>query len=205
MRLTCRSYRTITGSGPEPSSRGNLRSIMKNKLRALFIVLCLLLICSVTRASTITWTNAASGNWNLAANWSPNQVPGGGDAAVFSTPGTYTVSVTDTESISNLVLGAASGTQTLSLSAASFTVNGSGSDSAQSALVMSGGTLLGAGSIVVGGTLTWSGGDIYSSVLFSGGTLNGGLNLHGGLLVNSGAFAWRVGGDVCTGCDFMPL
>jgi formylglycine-generating enzyme len=29
-----------------------------------------------TQAATITWTNAAGGNWNDPANWDPNQVPG---------------------------------------------------------------------------------------------------------------------------------
>jgi len=88
-------------------------------------------------------------------------------------------------------LGAASGALALNLPAGTLTVNGSGSDSAQSALVISGGTLLGAGSIVVGDPLTWSAGDIYGTVLFNGGTLNAGVNLYGGTLVNSGAFAWN--------------
>jgi hypothetical protein len=152
---------------------------MKNTRSALFIVLKPLHIGRATPAATITWTNTAGGNWNLPTNWNPNQVPGGGDSAVLSAPGTYTVSVTDAESVSNLVLGATSGTLTVNLSAASFTVNGSGSDSAQSALVISGGTLLGAGSIVVDGPLSWSGGEIDGTVQFNGGTLNGGLGRRG--------------------------
>jgi len=76
---------------------------MKNQLRALLIVSTLL--GSVATAATITWTNTASGNWNLPSNWNPNRVPGDDDTATFSTPGTYTVSVTDTESVCNLVWG----------------------------------------------------------------------------------------------------
>lgn len=26
-------------------------------------------------AAEVVWTNTAGGNWNTAANWSPNQVP----------------------------------------------------------------------------------------------------------------------------------
>jgi hypothetical protein len=39
--------------------------------------------------ATITWTNASGGNWNLAANWSPNGVPGASDTANITTAGTY--------------------------------------------------------------------------------------------------------------------
>ena len=139
----------------------------------------------------LVWTNTAGGNWNVAANWSPNRVPGAADTALITTPGSYGVSVTDNESVSNLVLGAASGTLTVKIQSGTFTVNGTGSDNAQSALVISGGTVNGPGSIVVGGPLTWSAGAIYSTVLFNGGTLSGGLNLYGGTLVNSGAFGWN--------------
>ncbi|MGD1085277.1 MAG: hypothetical protein ABSA47_11090, partial [Verrucomicrobiota bacterium] len=75
-------------------------------------------------ADTIIWTNVSGGNWNSLLNWSPNQVPVGGDTAVFSTPGTYAVDVTDNESVSNLVLGAAGGTLTLNITGGTFTVNG---------------------------------------------------------------------------------
>jgi len=96
------------------------------KLRFTLMLLALPVICCITSAATITWTNVSGGNWNLPANWSPNQVPGGSDIAIFSTPGSYNVFVTDTESVSNLVLGAASGTLTLNLSGGAFTVNGTG-------------------------------------------------------------------------------
>ena len=130
----------------------------------------------------LVWTNTAGGNWNVAANWSPNRVPGALDTALITTPGSYGVSVTDNESVSNLVLrGAASGTLTVKIQSGTFTVNGTGSDNAQSALVISGGTVNGPGSIVVGGPLTWSAGLIDSTVLFSGGTLSGGLNRMWGL------------------------
>src|SRR5260221_14438565 len=57
---------------------------------------------------------------------------------------------------------------------------------------MSGGTETGGQPLRVlnDGGFNWSGGELYGTVLFKGGTLSGGLNLHGALLVNSGAFAW---------------
>lgn len=36
----------------------------------------------VADAATINWTNTAAGNWSVAANWSPNQVPASSDNAV---------------------------------------------------------------------------------------------------------------------------
>src|SRR6516225_1455789 len=43
------------------------------------------------RGATIAWTNTSGGNWSVAANWNPNQVPGLADTAVIAAAGTYTV------------------------------------------------------------------------------------------------------------------
>ena len=54
----------------------------------------LLLVATTTMpAATIIWTNTAGGTWNTAANWSPNIVPGAGDTANITTPGTYSVAL----------------------------------------------------------------------------------------------------------------
>jgi len=58
---------------------------MKTRLNYLFVSLALLAIGNVARSATITWTNTTGGNWNDAASWNPNQVPGSGDSA--SIPG----------------------------------------------------------------------------------------------------------------------
>src|ERR1039457_2492438 len=42
-------------------------------------------------SATITWINTSGGNWSVAANWNPNQVPTNTDTALITTPGTYTV------------------------------------------------------------------------------------------------------------------
>ena len=130
------------------------------RLNRTLLATWLLAIVLPASADTFTWTNAVSGNWNNAQNWSPNGIPGGTDIAVFSTPGTYTVSITDNEAVNILELGASSGTVTLNVSGTYtvFTVNGTGTDAAYSALIFSGGILNGSGSITLGGPLTWTGG-----------------------------------------------
>jgi len=42
-------------------------------------------------AATLTWTNIIGGNWNGAANWSPNAVPGSTDTALITQAGNYIV------------------------------------------------------------------------------------------------------------------
>src|ERR1039457_2346957 len=113
---------------------------MKIRLNCCFIVLALLAIASVTHATTITWTNTAGGNWSVAANWSPNQVPGASDTAQITTSGTYAVTNSGTASASVLTLGSASGTQTLNLSSGTFTVGSASTGNAQGGLNLSRGT-----------------------------------------------------------------
>lgn len=67
-----------------------------------------------TEAATITWTNINGGTWNTAANWSLNQVPAGGDNAVITNAGTYTVTLNTSPTVNSLTLGGGSGQQTLS-------------------------------------------------------------------------------------------
>ncbi|HXG47155.1 MAG TPA: hypothetical protein VNO52_05995, partial [Methylomirabilota bacterium] len=50
-------------------------------------------------AATISWTNTASGNWNAATNWSPNQVPGVADDAIIAVAGDVTVTVSSSVTI----------------------------------------------------------------------------------------------------------
>jgi len=66
-------------------------------------------------AASIVWTNAGDGNWNVAANWNPKQVPGPGDHAFISN---FTVFVTSGTTVNSLTLsgGTLSGTNTLTVS-----------------------------------------------------------------------------------------
>src|SRR5438552_17541197 len=62
-------------------------------------------------AATLLWTNALSGNWNNAANWSPNAIPGSSDTALITNNGNYTVTLDVSPTVNSLTLGGASGTQ----------------------------------------------------------------------------------------------
>jgi len=67
------------------------------------IVLFLFLIIS-GHSATITWTNTVGGDWGVAANWSPNQVPGSADTVVIPLAATNGAAVDTTYTIQNLIL-----------------------------------------------------------------------------------------------------
>ena len=57
---------------------------MKQKASPFFRIVLLSLILSFPASSaTITWTNTAAGDWSVAANWYPNQVPRPADTVVI--------------------------------------------------------------------------------------------------------------------------
>src|SRR5690242_15169777 len=62
---------------------------------AWIIVVCLQALMGFTVAdgAVVTWTNTSGGNWYVATNWSPNQVPGPGDDAVITASGLYAVTL----------------------------------------------------------------------------------------------------------------
>src|ERR1017187_5127731 len=151
---------------------------MKIRLNCCFIVLALLAIASVTHATTITWTNTAGGNWSVAANWSPNQVPGSSDTAILTNDGTYTVTMDVGPNIAGLVVGAPTGvnTQTLFASGQTLTLNGQVTVNSQGQFTFNNGTM--AGAVGLAGVMTWS-----ADTLNQGSSLtiaaNGVLNLTG--------------------------
>lgn len=147
--------------------------------RVLSIVAVLWLAVCPAYAATITWTNTAGGNWNGAANWSPNQVPGSNDTAEITTPGTYTVTLNVSVTLAGLTLGGGSGTQTLAQAANTLTV--------------SNGT--------IAGTWNWSGGSVGTGSVLSIAT-NGQVNLSssaskvlGGTLTNAGSITFGGTGN----------
>jgi hypothetical protein len=127
------------------------------------------------RSATIVWTNSLGGNWNVAANWSPNQVPGPGDAANITAAGTYAGNVTVNTSVGTLNIGgAASGTQTVQSSDQMLTVT--------TAWVNNGGvlgltncTFVGALTIAIGGVVSASGATLNAQMTVG----NGGIFLAG--------------------------
>jgi hypothetical protein len=77
---------------------------------------------SFARAAGCTdeWTNAAGGSWFAGANWSNGTPPGAEEDACITANGTYTVTMTQTETtgrvtVRSLTVGGPSGTQTLTV------------------------------------------------------------------------------------------
>src|SRR5258708_1609572 len=52
--------------------------------------------------AAISWKTAVNGDWNLAANWSTNTVPGAGDDVTISVAGPYIVTISSADLASSL-------------------------------------------------------------------------------------------------------
>ncbi|MFN7965043.1 MAG: hypothetical protein U0V87_05075 [Acidobacteriota bacterium] len=107
---------------------------------------------------TKSWNSTASGNWGDATKWTPSGVPTATDDVVITLAGTYTVTLNVSSQVASLTLGGSSGTQTLSMSANTLTLDGASSVTSFGALTQNGGTIAGAGTLVINGPFTWGGG-----------------------------------------------
>jgi hypothetical protein len=123
-----------------------------------------------TLLATMTWTNAAGGDWDVASNWvnasnpADQHVPTASDDAVINISGvTVTHSASATDSVNSLTLSSSQSDLNISNGSLAVTV----SSSIAGNLTVSGGTLSTASSLTVGGSTTWTGGTISG-----GGTLN---------------------------------
>jgi hypothetical protein len=167
----------------------------------LAVLLAGVLLGGSGRAAQIVWTNTAGGNWNLASNWNPNQVPRSTDDAFITNNGTYTVTLDASATVATFTLGGTSGTQSFAANANSLTLNGASTVGTNGSFNLGGGTLSGAGSLTVNGPFTWSSGTINNT---GGVTLNGASSLSGigtaamtlsGLLINAGTLTWNGSGQ----------
>jgi len=125
----------------------------------LSIVLLEAALVSSAPAATMSWTNVNGGNWTVAANWSPNQVPGGGDQAIIAVAGAYTVTLNASVGVGSLTLGGSSGQQTLATAGNTLALNASSVVNASGILALNGGALTG-GPLTVSGQLLWSAGAV---------------------------------------------
>jgi hypothetical protein len=123
-----------------------------------------------TLLSAVTWTgDGGDNNWDTAANWSTDSVPGSGDDVTIDVGANIVHSDNVNDSINSLTsnepLTISGGT--LSIAAASTIDN---------TLSLTGGTLTGTGNLSVSGLVT-----------LTTGTLSGGsqLNANGGILINA--------------------
>jgi hypothetical protein len=123
--------------------------------------LAICLLCTFGRASDLVWTNTAGGAWNIAVNWSPNQIPAAGDNAWITNAGIYSVTSSVSPTLNSLTLGAgaAGGAQTLQLTGGTLTVtNLAGASNA--IINITAATLLSAGPFADAGTVIQSGGTL---------------------------------------------
>jgi len=126
-------------------------------------------------AGVNAWVNTADGNWSVAGNWSKNAVPTATDTVEIRQSGTYTVTLDVAATVNMLTVGGLSGTQTLAIAGPTLTVDTMASFTPRGALLMTGGTLAGAGPVIVAGSMSWQGGTItgaHSVAVLPGATLD---------------------------------
>ena len=126
--------------------------------------------------SYIVWTSPASGDWNVATNWSPNIVPGFDDTVVID--GNLTVTVNSNAECGNLTLGSSgnsptlSGSGTLTIHGISTWISGTMNGGGQT-VIMPGASLILANPSTLslnnrvfenGGTISWAGADNLGSI-----------------------------------------
>jgi hypothetical protein len=77
----------------------------------------------VTAAVTNAWINASGGTWSTAANWSQGRAPIATDTVAIDLAGTYTVTLDQNFTGALILLGGASGTQTLQATTRTLTTS----------------------------------------------------------------------------------
>jgi hypothetical protein len=132
--------------------------IPNGRCRILSVVLVLWVLAS--RANTITWTGAGSGDWSTAANWSPQVVPGSSDdvqigLAVF----TNQPAIADVFSCATLTIGSRQQVAIVIAAGAALTVSGAvtlmhSDDNLVPGTTFAGSGSLRCGSLVIGNGIT---------------------------------------------------
>lgn len=151
------------------------------------------------------WTNAAGGNWSNAANWSGGTVPSPADTVAIVVGGTYTVVLDTSYSGQSLILGGATGSQTLVLAGRPLIVTGPILVGATGVFNVSSGTLGGTGSLVNQGTTVLT--SSTSSVMVANQGLlriQGSVPLNGGLVTLPGS-TLRIEGNGTQGNGILTV
>ncbi len=174
---------------------------MKLIVKSIAVAVATAFICFAARATDLVWIGA-TGNWNVAGNWSPAQIPTAADNAWITNSGTYVVTVPagSSATANSIVVGGASGSQTLAVDRATATVSTAISVNSNGilSLLVAQTVITGTGDLNVSGLLNWGNGTINGSGalnIASGGTMavgSGGVTL-GRVLNNSGAATWAGG------------
>lgn len=87
-------------------------SLRSNVVLAI-VGLGLLASAPTVNAASIFWANPVTGNWSVASNWSPPQVPGPTDVAFINVAGNYIVTADVNIDVQRIFIGNLTGVQTL--------------------------------------------------------------------------------------------
>jgi hypothetical protein len=122
-----------------------------------------------TLLSAVTWTGkGGDNNWDTAANWSTDSVPGKGDDVTIDIAANVVHSNDVSDSINSLT-----STEPLTISGGTLSI--AAASTINNTLSITGGTLTGAGDVTVSGLVTLTSGTLSGS---------GALNANGGMLIN---------------------
>ena len=141
-------------------SAASLGQRSRRTIGVLVVLLAGMHLSGPVRASQVVWTNTAGGNWNDAANWSPNQVPGSTNDVVIAASGTYTVTLNISTTVNSLSLGGASGQQTLVNNGYALTLNQASVINTNGVFALGGGSLTDTNQLTINGQLAWNAGEI---------------------------------------------
>ncbi|MGD9632161.1 MAG: hypothetical protein AB7U97_02710, partial [Pirellulales bacterium] len=142
----------------------------------------------------VTWDGGGtSTDWNEAANWTNNVLPGAADDVVIDVAASPTI----TFSSGSASIKSLQSTEVISLSGGTLSI--AEASQIDNALNLSGGTLAGTGNLTVSGTLNWTSGTMSGSgttIVGAGGTLNissGNTHTLSRILQNDGTAHWTGG------------
>jgi hypothetical protein len=159
------------------------------------------LAAGASHAMTVSWLMPVKGNWNDGPKWSTGTPPQMGDDAVITVAGTYTVTLDTDPTVKSLMLGGASGVQTLQIGNRTLTLSGPTASVVNANGVLGAGNVTGASDLTVNGTLNWGNGMISGAgALTVNGTLifDSGSSkiLSGRTLLSNGTAQWKSSGTV---------
>lgn len=162
-----------------------------------------------SHAQNTVWSNAAGGDWNTAANWNPNFVPGAGTNAfmtnlVAAYAVTYSAPMTAASITSLSITNSTVAAATLNVNAAGFNVSGNISSRAGSKINV------GSGGAIASGSATFTGSGnlviVAGAAVTNNGTLGIGSSAPGtGAVTNNGGTLITGGVTIGASADGGPL
>jgi hypothetical protein len=152
------------------------------------------------QAATVSWTNAAGGNWSNPSNWDAGRVPTAIDTVDITLEGDYNVTLDQSAAVQILRVGGTSGLQAFRIDTTTLTVSELLNVGPTGELLLNN-EIGGNGSIDIQGRMQWTGGTISTVgplTIGSTGVLeinaSNFVTLNGPDLRNDGTVDWFAGG-----------